>query len=390
MKIRHFVLAGLLPFLTFSACKNREFNASTVAGERTNNSVLSTGPKITYGFHWNKEAVAKTNPSFVVRNLAGQGERRLLDGNAAGSGLYLANDPFSSQSHGDTLIVVPILPNSSGLVATPAVSSDQVTRPEQIIMYYYGGKMFESPSSDKVIQFVGVVRDRSIISYNDVFSIPFDKSKCPGNFTRERFIKQGQNWRDYLKSNIGVLCEGNPPKVLQVEELVKSFSDIPSMKSLSQEKFYGSLFARFAGDSFLADLMKFDLARIYEHPFCKGQSPSQITKEGCIAIALEVVVLNISFHLGKPLYELLKTTGFTALGIPEKNNLEKVKEFHNDVYKTLCAKAGSACTATGFADFYNTKIKAKQEKEAAVYKFLEEGRTALYRAIYEESMAVWK
>lgn len=100
--------------LVILGCKSRDYNATQRSVvEKTDGKILSTGPKITYGFHWNKESVARTNPNYILRNLASQGEKRLQDGNAAGSGLYLANDPFSSQEFGNTLIVVPIQPHSA-------------------------------------------------------------------------------------------------------------------------------------------------------------------------------------------------------------------------------------------------------------------------------------
>lgn len=116
-----------LSILAHVGCVNRKYNSntfgfrsiSTTSCEAQNADrsfpLVSVPDKTTLTYHWTFEKTAETTDGAVtyVKNLlakvASEPEGSLFR-NAFGPGLYVAADPVTSMSYGDTLLIVPVRP----------------------------------------------------------------------------------------------------------------------------------------------------------------------------------------------------------------------------------------------------------------------------------------
>lgn len=380
---------------SFLFCKSREFNI----GESNPNSVwpepgdeLRTPDKITYAFHWNKEPIARSQPQYVVRNLLRQGEQRLQDGNAAGSGLYVANDPFSSVAYGNTLIVIPVLPKTAVKVAHNPVTVADIRSQNPILMYAFNGKMFLESNSIGRSNYAAVMRGESSVDFEKVFSISLDKTKCGTRFPRGQRLKQGQNWREYLETNTIVLCPDRTCEDPQFKLWCSAQGDLDLKLYVIRNRLAhgwteeGSFFETWLeldSGKFVLETIGDTADKLNDSEFCANGSSS----ECFIALMKEIRFGSTTPLKRTQVFDALKKVGF-ATG-DEARSPDEWKVLGSSVRARFCKIDSAPCTVDGFRLLFTKRfgdnLTNLRENDTQRY-----AQDEVLRAIVSESMTSWK
>lgn len=384
-----FAIATLIMWIVL-ACKSRDFNLTSVSSEEVQNgSVLSTGESLTFGFHWSKDPGAHTNPQAVVRFHAEQGEKKLDDGNSAGSGLYIAADPFSTSPYGSTLIIVPILPKSDVYLTFEPLKD--LKHSADILMYPYQGRMFTSPGSKRPHMFAAVIRNKRVIDFDNVTSIKVDKLQCHKLVSDKDSYKGGLNWRAYLRAQPNSLCDGaqycmHPANFAACRE----FGFVDNLMNISELKTTYKLTDEEAIAIKLLELSKgrefIDAARL-SLPAITGTKACSVVKESDPQLCFWLALKKLFTENDKKLTDSDFFEFAVKLKLYPENDSVNVQKIRSAVAGAFCKTLRNGCNLQALKD-RESKIRSSQmAKDIETIGFQQE---ALIRAIFPESMATWK
>lgn len=198
-----------MAFVLLSAgCKHRAYNQSAItASEKFKAFVegkpIKTPSRVTYMFHWTKNVSALSNPRGYIEGILNEAREKNPQPHAnagiGGHGLYLANDPFSSNIYGNVLLVVPIKANNEfKYFAGSGAQQDALIRDMSLYGFVYLFPGMLQTQDHAFVNHAAIVRHEHLIDWN----VPIRTAKVTDLSAEEFDLKPERTWFELLKKNL--------------------------------------------------------------------------------------------------------------------------------------------------------------------------------------------